>query len=648
LQEKCVLLKVTGIVQGVGFRPYVYNLAKTCRLKGRVYNDGEGVAIEVEGETGKIADFTSALLKNPPPLAHITDIISRRLGFKNYKDFVIEESISSSKGKMLLPPDTAICLVCRKELADPTDRHYLYPFTNCTSCGPRFTITHSLPYDRCRTSMDAFAMCPECFREYHDPEDRRFHAQHIACPSCGPEVYVTDEQGVLTGDGDWLITAVKLITEGEIVGIKGLGGFHLACDASNKAAVVELRLRKQRPAKPFALMCRDVETVEQHCFVSKAEAELLKSPAAPIVLLRRKPDSKLPSELAPGLDTLGVMLPYTPLHLLLLQEGPPVLVMTSGNKNGMPIITDNQQALRDLKGIARYFIKHNRDIVNRCDDSVTAVIDGQIQFLRRSRGYVPEPINVPVPEDSPAILGVGGEMKNTFCLLNEGKAYMSQHIGELDTLEDLQNFDKALDSLCNLTRIHPIIVVSDLHPGYMSSKLADQLTSKLGTIRHMKVQHHHAHLASCMAENNVNNESVIGIILDGTGFGLDGSIWGFEVMRGDYFKFEREFYLDYVPLPGGERSVRNPWLAAGSYLMTFLGLKAEYVASRFFPDRQDELITAEKMISAKFNSPPASSCGRLFDAVSALLGLCHENTYEGQAAVELGSLVFVRSVKPLY
>lgn len=633
-------LKVSGTVQGVGFRPFVFNLAHAYRLGGEVYNDGEGVIIEVEGEAEAVAAFVRELAAGPPPLARIDRVESQVLPPVGERGFTIQQSRGRADGKVLAPPDVAVCPDCRRELADPADRHYRYPFTNCTNCGPRFTIIRALPYDRHRTTMSIFAMCPDCAREYHDPADRRFHAQPVACPACGPQVELVDRKGrpVAATGADWPETAGALLQKGYILAVKGLGGFHLACAAADREAVMELRRRKNRPAKPFALMCRDLATVERHCYVAAEEAELLRSPAAPIVLLRKRPDSPLPPELAPGMDSLGVMLPYTPLHLLLLQAGPPVLVMTSGNKSDLPLVTDNRQALAELGEIADYFLLHNREIINRCDDSVTAVVDGETLFFRRSRGYVPQPLAVPAAPGAPAVLGIGGEMKNTFCLLGEGKAYLSQHIGEVDLLEGQENLEQSIENFCRLVGIKPQVVAADLHPGYRSARLAGELAARLGIRRHPGVQHHHAHLASCMAENGLDEE-VIGIILDGTGYGLDGRLWGFEVMRGDYREFHREFHLAYVPLPGGERAVRNPWLTAAAYLITFLGEKGKEAARRLFGDRGRELALAEKMLAAGLNSPPASSCGRFFDAVAALLGVCFENTYEGQAAATLGSLV---------
>lgn len=630
--------KISGAVQGVGFRPFVFNLAAKYCLGGRVYNDAKGVVIDVEGDAERVAGFDRELETGPPPPARIDRIIKKVLPVQGCREFFIELNSAGAAGDIPLPPDLAVCPVCRKELADPGDRRFRYSFINCTACGPRLTIVESLPYDRCRTSMKAFPMCPECTREYRDPADRRFHAQPAACPACGPQAVLVDRQGHPASDGSaWLTTAGYFLKKGRILAVKGLGGFHLSCDAANPTAVAELRRRKGRPTKPFAVMFRDLEIAEQHCHLTQPEAELLRSPAAPIVLLRKRTGCNLPPNLAPGLNTLGVMLPYTPLHLLLLQEGPPALVMTSGNRGGLPLVADNRQALEQLGGMADYFLWHDRDIVRRCDDSVTALIGGESLFFRRSRGCVPLPLDVPVDPGTPAALGIGGDMKNAFCLVHRGRAYLSQHIGEVDNFEGLQNLAESVDTFCRLISVRPVIIACDLHPEYRSSKLAGELAAKLGAGLHPGVQHHHAHLASCMAENVVEGE-VIGIILDGTGYGPDGRLRGFEVMAGGYRHYRREYHLAYVPLPGGEQAVRNPWLTAVAYLMTFLGQRGKAAAKSFFPDRLQELLTVEKMLAAGFNSPPASSCGRLFDAVAALLGLCSENTYEGEAAVLLGSL----------
>lgn len=632
-------ISVTGIVQGVGFRPYVYNLARSLGLRGTVRNSGHGVSVQVEGTEERVDEFITALRGNPPFLARITGMNVSTGPVRGFAAFSITDTGGRATGESVIPPDTALCSQCSKEIADPQDRHYLYPFTNCTCCGPRFTIVRGLPYDRPLTSMAGFAMCPACAREYRDPADRRFHAQPVACPECGPRAWLVDAGGNPV-EGHWLTITRRLLTEGKIIAVKSLGGFHLTCDAGKPGVVRELRMRKGRPAKPLAVMCRDLEVVRRYCYLTPAEESLLCSPAAPVVVLDKNEGCTLPGELAPGLGSLGVMLPYTPLHQLLMAEGPPVLVMTSGNRSGLPLVADNSRALAELAGIADYFLLHDRDIVNRCDDSVVRLVFGETQFLRRSRGYVPVPVTVPVPAPVPGeggtehvYLGAGGDMKNAFCLVKGGLAYMGQHTGSLDTRQGLENYRECLEGFSRLLQFEPVVAGYDPHPGYNVSRLVHLLAPDK-----TPVWHHHAHMASCMAENGVNG-AVIGIILDGTGYGRDGNIWGFEVLHGDYLDFTRECHLEYVPLPGGERAVRNPWITAVAWLAVRLGEDGLVLADEFFPGRQGEIKLLGQMTRRGINSPPASSCGRMFDAVAALLGVCHANTYDGQAAVELGELV---------
>ncbi|MFZ5643462.1 MAG: carbamoyltransferase HypF [Bacillota bacterium] len=622
----------TGTVQGVGFRPYVYNLALTLGLCGSVGNTGEGVLVELEGEAEEVNKFIREVEINPPPLARISkcDVVSApRRGLQG---FTILPSEGFSQGASVVPPDAALCAQCREEILSRRDRRYLYPFTNCTNCGPRFTISSRLPYDRVNTTMAVFPMCPECALEYSNPRDRRYHAQPVACQVCGPTVWLTDGRENRL-DGFWASECGRLLNEGAILAVKGLGGFHLVCDAFQREAIIKLRRRKSRPQKPLAVMCRDIETVKEHCIVSPREEELLKSHHAPIVLLKRKVNNSLPEELAPGVATLGVMLPYTPMHLVLLDYSAAVLVMTSGNRSGLPLVKDNQEAYAELGRIADYFLMHNREILNRCDDSVVSLCSGEEHFFRRSRGYVPAPVPVPVSE-GPVVLGSGGEMKNTFCLLIGGNAYLSQHIGDISLLEGQESYKRSLDNYCRLLGINPEVVAQDPHPDYH----VDGLTSSIQSRWRFNVQHHHAHMASCMAENGID-EPVIGLIMDGTGYGLDGKIWGFEILAGDYGNFERICHLAYLPLPGGERTVKNPWVCAVSCLIAFLGDTGYETARSLFPDKTTEIKIIKKMIEENINSPPASSCGRLFDAVAAILGVCKVNTYDGQAAIELGETI---------
>jgi len=634
---------IKGIVQGVGFRPFVYNRAQVWGIKGTVLNSGQGVIIEAEGEEKNVKCFVEELKENPPPLAAISSFQEIEMPPAGYLSFEILRSDPGEEKEALVPPDVAVCSDCRREIFDPRDRHYMYPFTNCTNCGPRFTITKEIPYDRPKTSMASFDMCERCFREYHDPGDRRFHAQPVACPACGPQVEVADRQGKkVAGKDGWLQICWDILQEGKIIALKGLGGFHLTCDAKNREAVAALRRRKGRDHKPFAVMCRDLETVQKYCVVGEEEAKLLTSPESPIVILRKnyqqkKPGWDLPEELAPGIKTLGVMLPYTPLHFLLFKGPFDALVMTSGNYTGLPLVKDNSSAISELGEIADYFLWHNREIVNRCDDSLAQVIDGETHIIRRSRGYVPHPVLVSYRGDAPVVLGIGGEMKNNFCLLKKNQAFLSQYIGEIDSLEGEENLLTSLLNFQKLIGVTPDIVAYDTHPGYASSRLARRLPARA----YVEVQHHHAHLASCMAENGLADEKVIGVVLDGTGYGTDGHLWGFEILTGGYDGFQRWFHLAYVPLPGGEAAIRRPWRTAVAYLLAFLGEEGKKYARIIFQDK--DLDVLERMVEKGFNSPLSSGCGRLFDAVSALLGICLENTYEGQAAVELGEAV----VEPL-
>ncbi|OPY75465.1 MAG: Carbamoyltransferase HypF [Syntrophorhabdus sp. PtaU1.Bin050] len=625
---------IKGTVQGVGFRPHVYHLATVHGIKGTVLNSSRGVIIEAEAAEDNIEAFMEDLAGHPPSLARIGSIDVSQLPPANFHNFEILASTSSNEAEVLIPPDVAMCQDCRKDMADPEDNHYQYPFTNCTNCGPRFTIIKEIPYDRPKTCMAGFTMCESCHSEYKNPANRRFHAQPVACPKCGPHIFVVDGNGSIIADRDtWLAESWRFLTEGKILALKGIGGFHLVCDAKNRKAIEILRARKGRRAKPFAVMCRDLDTVTAYCKISKEGVRLLTSPEAPIVILPREMGCPLPENLAPGLTSLGVMLPYSPLHLLLLSGPFDILVMTSGNATGLPLAKDNENALAELGTIADRFVLHNRDIVNRCDDSLVQAIDGEIHFFRRSRGYVPHPFPVKRDQGSPVVLGIGGEMKNTFCFLKGDQAFASPYMGEIDTIEGEENLLSSLLHFQSLMGIEPDIVAFDAHPGYASAHIARKIHAEV----YEEVYHHHAHLASVMADNNLENEKTIGVILDGTGYGTDGHLWGFEVLVGDYTEFDRLYHLAYVPLPGGEAAIRQPWRTALAYLHTFLGDKAGEYARMLFADKNIRFV--ERMIADRFNSPLSSGCGRLFDAVSAILGVCFENTYEGQAAIELGELV---------
>jgi len=629
-------LEIEGIVQGVGFRPFVYHQATAQGLAGWVKNTAEGVVIEVEGRADALAKFARALRESPPPLSRITALRQQEVPTQGEHRFEIVASGRDSERQVLISPDVATCADCRREIFDPVDRHYRYPFTNCTNCGPRYTIIADVPYDRARTSMRPFPMCPDCAGEYQDPMDRRFHAQRNACPVCGPRVQLVDAQGQAIPNQDWLAEFRRLIKAGQIVAVKGLGGFHLACNPFGESVVQRLRARKRRPAKPFAIMCRDTAVVKRYCLLNAKEEELLTSPQAPIVILRRregfpKAGADLAPSLAPGTATLGVMLPYTPLHLLLLGEELEALVMTSGNISELPLAASNEQALKQLVGIADYFLWHDREIVNRCDDSLLRVVENEPLPYRRSRGYVPGPLPVPELGQEVQVLGTGGEMKNAFCLLKGRWAFPGPHIGEMIYRETVDHYLEALEGMKRLYDMEPRVVAHDLHPEYRLTKLVQTWPD----VKLVPVQHHHAHLAACLAENQAPEGTYVGVICDGTGYGPDGHIWGMEILLGGYRNYQRCLHLDYLPMPGGDAAARHPWRMAVSYLYKVLGNQGLSIAEALFPTRPVALISG---LVKGGRCPLTASCGRLFDAVSALLGVCEENTYEGRAPVELTEL----------
>ncbi len=633
-----VHISVRGVVQGVGFRPFVYQLATKYNLKGWVCNTSEDVKIEVEGEAAAIEQFLLALREQAPPRANIEDITTTHYPPANYEKFEIHHSIAEEGKYQLISPDIATCQDCLREIFDLDDRRYRYPFTNCTNCGPRFTIIEDIPYDRPRTTMRRFQMCPECQREYDDPLNRRFHAQPNACPECGPTLGLLDANGSPVAIDDAITTTSQLLREGKIVAIKGLGGFLLACDATNEAAINLLRQRKMRPFKPLAIMVSSIDEAKEHCYVSNEEEELLTSPYSPIVLMKWKADSSVSPAVAPNLKYLGVMLPYTPLHHTLLRETGLPLVMTSGNISEEPIAKDNDEAVRRLSGIVDYFLIHNRDIYARYDDSVTIVERGVPQLIRRARGYAPYPIHLNF--SSQQILGCGAELKNTFCLTRGEHAFVSQHIGDLENLETMEHFENTIALYKKLFRIEPSIIAHDLHPEYLATKYAKELADKSADIRLVPVQHHHAHIVSCMVENGLDSP-VIGVALDGTGYGIDGNIWGGEFLAADYRGFTRTGHLEYLPLPGGDLAIRKPFRIAISYLLSLLGetaLKQDLPFLRGIDSVEIDII--RKQIENKINSPLTSSCGRLFDAVSALIGVRGEVEYEAQAAIELEMLAY--------
>lgn len=655
---------VQGVVQGVGFRPFVFTLAESLGLKGYVTNTAEGVLIEIEGN--RISDFLRKLKAEAPPLARIADISITGLPIAGYRDFTIRRSIDSGGAGpfTLVSPDVSICSDCFRELYDPKDRRYLYPFINCTNCGPRYTITKSVPYDRPNTTMSSFIMCPECEKEYHDPKSRRFHAQPNACPKCGPKLTFkiqnqpsNDPVGgskFKINDGQHPTkSAVDMLKQGGIVAIKGLGGFHIACDATNDAAVKKLRERKRKSNKPFAVMSPDIEAIERYCDVSDKERELLLSSIRPIVLLRKKVGRMLSDAVSPNNMYIGAMLPYTPLHYLLFYHSEKqipnfhALVMTSGNLSEEPIVRDNDEACEKLSQFVDGFLFHNRDIFMRVDDTVVRIwnsanavngrgtdegCDPAISFLRRSRGYAPEPILL--HDEGPEVLGCGADLKNTFTLTKGAFAIPSQHIGDMENYETLKFFEECLDNLKAVYRVQPTAIVHDLHPGYLSTQWAmSQKTDLYG------IQHHYAHVGSVMAEHGLR-EKVIGAALDGTGYGTDGNLWGGELLIAGISGFERAGQFKYIPLPGGEAAIREPWRTAISYVMDAFGDKAfEHLECLGFVEKYgtDNIKKIMTIVRSSELSPLASGAGRLFDAVSAMLGICDRNTFEGEAAMALES-----------
>jgi len=632
---------VRGIVQGVGFRPFVYRLAQEHQLSGWVLNSTQGVVIEVEGPRQQIDGFITGLKASPPPQAVIERVETNLLPPVGYSSFIVEASREGSEF-VLISPDICICADCLNELQNSQDRRWAYPFINCTNCGPRFTIISDVPYDRPKTTMSAFTMCPRCDDEYHNPADRRFHAQPNACPRCGPQLELA-MNGARPAEAPLQREPIegvrRLLAEGAIVAVKGLGGFHLACDATNADAVATLRERKQRVDKPFAVMSLDVDTVRRYCQVSEGEAQLLESPARPIVLLRRKPGSPIAAQVAPANNNLGVMLPYTPLHYLMLGDGatpaPLALVMTSGNMSEEPIAIGNQEALERLSPLADYFLLHDRDIYVRCDDSVTRLFRGKEAMLRRSRGYAPFPIRLNL--ELKEILACGAELKNTFCLTKGTYAFLSQHIGDMENYETFASYQASVEHFQRLFRVNPQAVAYDLHPDYLATRYALELAEAQG-LRRVPVQHHHAHVVSCMAENGVDAE-VIGVALDGTGYGTDGHIWGGEFLLADCRRFRRLGHLKYVPLPGGDVATKRPYRIAVSHLLSAFGEEALDLPLELWAQiGEAELALVRRMMAAKVNCPLTSSCGRLFDAVSALLGVRGVVNYEGQAAIELEML----------
>ena len=600
-------LQVAGVVQGVGFRPFVYGLAHRHGLAGFVRNDARGVVVEVEGEPKELDLFAAALVEQAPPLARIASLETSKIEARGEREFVIEASAEDGERTALVPADIATCDDCLRELFDPGDRRFRYPFVNCTNCGPRFTIVRSVPYDRANTTMASFEMCDQCRREYEDPGDRRFHAEPTCCPDCGPRLSLELEE------------AVSLLREGKIVAIKGLGGYHLACDATSEQAVARLRARKGREEKPLAVMTSSPELLVE---LGADEEALLRSAERPIVLARRRPGAPVAPSVAPATEWLGVMLPYTPLHHLLCADFAGALVMTSGNLSDEPIAFENEEAQRRLGEVADAFLSHDRPIERRCEDSVVRAAFP----IRRSRGYAPAALPLPVSARSP-LIATGAELKSTFCVVRGDQAFLSPHLGDLDTELAYRAFRTDLELYLAMLAVEPELVACDLHPDYLSSKWARGQDLEL-----IEVQHHHAHAAACLAENGETGPA-LALVLDGTGYGTDGTIWGGELLRCDLAGFERIGHLDPVPLPGGEAAVREPWRVAAAYLE-----RAERPVP--FPD------WSRVRESLKVNAPLSSGAGRLFDAAAALLGVRERVSYEGQAAIELEQLAGHKEAEP--
>lgn len=653
-------ISVKGIVQGVGFRPFVYGLATRLNLHGWVCNTSGGVEILVQGHSCDIDSFIQNLKTEAPALAQIDDLAVRdETSDVEYSNFEILAPANLEGAYQPISADIAICPECERELFNPRERRYLYPFINCLHCGPRFTIIKDVPYDRSNTTMAEFGICEHCAAEYADPKNRRFHAQPNACPDCGPFVALREEHSQfpemvskissIECRTAAILKARRLLREGYILGIKGLGGFHIACDASNTFTVEELRDRKGRVEKPFAVMAADLDVVRSICEVSREEEALLTGREKPVVLLKRKPQTGFPAKVskwvAPKLDTLGVMLPYTPLHHLLLNQTDPILssepvhpllVMTSGNFSEEPIATDNEEALVKLSPLADAFLLHNRDIHMRCDDSVVRVDHGRAAtvegrkdhtiYLRRSRGYAPYPVRLPFMVKP--TLAAGGDQKNTFCLARDHYAFLSHHIGDMENAETYESFEQGIDHLSHIFRIQPEVIAHDLHPHYFSTQYAQRMT-----LPQIAVQHHHAHIASCMADNGLDDRRLIGLAFDGSGYGTDGAIWGGEVLIASYLDFERFAHLEYLPLPNDDSVIRSPWSIASAYAHA-LGIDVDDLPFLRSIDKES-LNTLRCQVDGRLNTIHTSSMGRLFDAVASLIGVRNDITYEAQAAMEL-------------
>lgn len=644
-------IRIRGLVQGVGFRPTVWNFANRCELLGAVWNDAEGVLIDAIGSKPAIDQLIGLITQQPPPLSTIDAVERQPLALGDRPEYTRFEIIESQGGEIRtgIVPDAATCDACLQDIHEPHNRRYHYPFTNCTHCGPRLSIVRAIPYDRATTSMAVFQQCETCLSEYGDPADRRFHAQPNACPDCGPRVWLQDaaeEPRADRCDKEPIRYAAALLRSGAILAIKGIGGVHLACDAGNEQAVATLRSRKRRYHKAFALMAADPVMIRRYARISDQEEALLKSRAAPIVILQQAGDERLASAIAPGQRSLGFMLPYTPLHHLLMERLTRPIVLTSGNLSDEPQVISNTAAHDRLSGIADYWLLHDRDIVNRLDDSVVRVMDGDARMLRRARGYAPAPIALPGEfKTTPPILALGGELKNTFCLMKDNQAILSQHMGDLENGATIKEYHRSLELYGRLFQHDPAVVVVDFHPNYLSTQWGQRMAQERQL--HLEtVQHHHAHIAGCMAEHGrgLAQADVMGIALDGLGMGEDGSLWGGEFLRVNYREFQRLGYFKPMAMLGGAKAIHEPWRNTLAHLLSEFAwdrLLNDYGGleiMRFLDSKP--IANLQQMFERGLNSPPASSCGRLFDAVAAAIGVCREQvSHEGQAAMEMEALI---------
>lgn len=637
-----VKITVKGRVQGVGFRPFIFQIASQFGIRGTVQNNMDGVKIFAEAEGASLQCFMTAIKASAPRLSRIDEVIMEESAYIGCEDFSIIPSERTGKSSLVIPVDSAVCPECIREMRDPDNFRYQYPFINCTQCGPRYTIIESLPYDRPFTTMKAFHMCAACEEEYHDPFNRRHHAQPIACEECGPKVALASINGEIIEEGNAALEKTsELLQKGNIVAIKGIGGYHLACNAFDQAAVSSLRERKNRPQRPLAVMVASIEVAREICHISSKEEEVLTSPEAPIVILGKRNGSQLADGLAPEMTSLGVMLPYTPLHYLLFDHGGlKVLVMTSANPSGLPMLYQDEDTFSYLGGIADYVLMNNRPILHPVDDSVVRVVGGKTFFLRRSRGYVPDPMVSGASVDG--VIALGSQQKNTFAIGRNEQIFIGPHIGEMENIEIVEHHEHELEHLMKWMGTEVDKIAIDMHPGYMTADIARDRKGQI-----VKVQHHHAHLVSCMEDNRLS-EPALGIILDGTGYGEDGHIWGFEFLYGDAKGYKRLAHLHYTHLPGNERAIREPWRNAAAMLIDYFGEEGLQLAKELFAGREYEIDILERMIKNGVNSPLAGTCGRLFDAVSAILGVCEISTYEGEAAIKLSEQILSEHMERSY